>query len=90
MQLIEGSSSAPAIIQQVRSHADGVDRVMVFLDSNHTHEHVLAEVNAYANLVSVGSYRILFDTVIETCLLDPSPIGLGMLVTIPKLLQISV
>lgn len=65
MELIEGSSIDPEIIQQVRSHADGVDRVLVSLDSNHTHEHVLAELNAYADLVSVGSYCIVFDTVVE-------------------------
>jgi cephalosporin hydroxylase len=65
MELIQGSSIAPEIIQQVRSHADGVDRVLVSLDSNHTHEHVLAELNAYADLVSVGSYCIVFDTVVE-------------------------
>jgi cephalosporin hydroxylase len=65
MELIEGSSIDPEIIQQVRSHADGVDRVLVSLDSNHTHEHVLAELNAYADLVSVGSYCIVFDTAIE-------------------------
>ena len=65
MELIEGSSIDPDIIQQVRSHADGVERVLVSLDSNHTHEHVLAELNAYADLVSVGSYCIVFDTVVE-------------------------
>jgi cephalosporin hydroxylase len=65
MELIEGSSIDPEIIQQVRSHADGVDRMLVTLDSNHTHEHVLAELNAYAGLVTVGSYCIVFDTVIE-------------------------
>ena len=65
MELIEGSSIDPEIIQRVRKHADGVDRVLVSLDSNHTHEHVLAELNAYAGLVSVGSYCIVFDTVIE-------------------------
>ena len=42
--------------QQVLSHAVGADRVLVSLDSNHTHDHVLAELNAYADLVSVGSY----------------------------------
>ena len=42
MELIEGSSIEPEIIQQVCSHADGADRVLVSLDSNHTHEHVLA------------------------------------------------
>lgn len=65
MELIEGSSIDPDIIQQVRSHADGVERVLVSLDSNHTHEHVLAELNAYADLVSVGSYCIVFDTAVE-------------------------
>ena len=65
MELIEGSSIDPAIIRQVRNHADGIDRVIVSLDSNHTHEHVLAELNAYADLVSVGSYCIVFDTVVE-------------------------
>jgi len=65
MELIEGSSTDPEIIQQVRSHANGVDRVLVALDSNHTHEHVLAELNAYADLVSAASYCIVFDTVVE-------------------------
>ena len=65
MELIEGSSIDPEIIQQVRSHADSVDRVLVSLDSNHTHEHVLAELNAYADLVTIGSYCIVFDTAIE-------------------------
>lgn len=65
MELIEGSSINPDIIQQVRSQATGVERVLVSLDSNHTHEHVMAELNAYADLVSVGSYCIVFDTVVE-------------------------
>lgn len=65
MELIEGSSIDPEIIKQVRSHSDGIDRVLVSLDSNHTHEHVLAELNAYADLVSVGSYCIVFDTVVD-------------------------
>jgi cephalosporin hydroxylase len=65
MELIEGSSIDPDIIKQVRCHADGVERVLLSLDSNHTHDHVLAELNAYADLVSVGSYCIVFDTVVE-------------------------
>lgn len=65
MELIEGSSIDPDIVQQVRNHANGVERVLVSLDSNHTHEHVLAELNAYADLVSAGSYCIVFDTVVE-------------------------
>jgi len=65
LELIEGSSIDPTIIQQVRSHVDSNALVLVSLDSNHTHEHVLAELNAYADLTSVGSYCIVFDTVIE-------------------------
>jgi cephalosporin hydroxylase len=65
MELIEGSAIDPAIINQVRSHAVGIEKILVSLDSNHTHEHVLAELNAYADLASVGSYCIVFDTVIE-------------------------
>jgi cephalosporin hydroxylase len=65
MELIEGSAIDPAIINQVRSHAVGVEKILVSLDSNHTHDHVLAELNAYAVLTSVGSYCIVFDTVIE-------------------------
>jgi len=65
MELIEGSAIDPAIIEKVRAHASGVQRVLVSLDSNHTHDHVLAELNAYADLVSPNSYCIVFDTVVE-------------------------
>ena len=65
MELIEGSAIDPAIINQVRGYAVGVERILVSLDSNHTHEHVLAELNAYADLATVGSYCIVFDTVVE-------------------------
>lgn len=65
MELIEGSSIDPKIIDQVRCHTDGAERVIVSLDSNHTHDHVLSELNAYADLVTVGSYCIVFDTAIE-------------------------
>jgi len=65
MELIEGSAIEPAIINQVRGHAVGVEKILVSLDSNHTHDHVLAELNAYAGLASVGSYCIVFDTVVE-------------------------
>ena len=62
---IEGSSIAPDIIAQIKAKAAGQQRVLVCLDSNHTHDHVLAELEAYAPLTSVGSYCVVFDTVIE-------------------------
>jgi cephalosporin hydroxylase len=63
--MIEGSSIAPAIIEQARDRARGKQRVLVCLDSNHTHDHVLAELEAYAPLVTAGSYCVVFDTLIE-------------------------
>lgn len=65
MDLIQGSSIDPSIINQVHEYAKSFNRVLVSLDSNHTHEHVYAELDAYAKLVNVGSYCIVFDTVVE-------------------------
>lgn len=65
ISMIEGSSIAPEIVEQVRSQAAGKQSVMVCLDSNHTHDHVLAELEAYAPLTSVGSYCVVFDTAID-------------------------
>jgi len=65
VSMIQGSSIAPEIVDQVRARAAGKRRVMVCLDSNHTHDHVLAELQAYAPLVSIGSYCVVFDTIIE-------------------------
>jgi cephalosporin hydroxylase len=64
LHLIEGSSIAPEIVAQVHALAAG-KRTLVVLDSNHTHEHVLAELEAYASLTSVGSYCVVMDTVVE-------------------------
>ncbi|MEA2019853.1 MAG: cephalosporin hydroxylase family protein [Campylobacterota bacterium] len=61
----EGSSIDENMIAKVKEFGKGYKRVMVFLDSNHTHNHVLAELEAYAPLVSVGSYCMVGDTVIE-------------------------
>jgi cephalosporin hydroxylase len=63
--MIEGSSIESAIVRQVHSIAAGYERILVCLDSNHTHSHVLAELEAYAALTSVGSYCIVFDTFVE-------------------------
>lgn len=65
IDMIQGSSIAPEIIAQVHDIAMGHERVLVCLDSNHTHEHVLAELEAYAPLTSKDSYCVVFDTVIE-------------------------
>ncbi|MBL8503015.1 MAG: cephalosporin hydroxylase family protein [Rhodocyclaceae bacterium] len=63
--LIQGSSIADDVVAQVRARTAGKRRILVCLDSNHTHDHVLAELQAYAPLVSVGSYCVVFDTVVE-------------------------
>jgi len=65
IQMIQGSSIAPEIIEQVKNIAKAYERVLVCLDSNHTHEHVLAELEAYAPLTSIGSYCVVFDTIVE-------------------------
>lgn len=63
--LIQGSSIEDDVVAQVRARTAGKRRILVCLDSNHTHDHVLAELQAYAPLVSVGSYCVVFDTVVE-------------------------
>ena len=65
INMIQGSSIDPAIVARVHALAKGYQRIMVCLDSNHTHDHVLAELEAYASLVSPGSYCVVFDTIIE-------------------------
>lgn len=65
IDMIQGSSIDAAIIQQVHAVAQNFARILVCLDSNHTHAHVLAELQAYAPLVSRGSYCCVLDTAIE-------------------------
>lgn len=65
IHLIQGSSIAADVIAEVCEFARGYNNVLVCLDSNHTHEHVLAELEAYAPLTSIGSYCVVFDTLIE-------------------------
>jgi cephalosporin hydroxylase len=65
IQVIEGSSVDSDIIRSVHKVAKAHSRILVCLDSNHTHDHVLAELHAYAPLVSPGSYCVVFDTIIE-------------------------
>jgi len=65
IRMLQGSSVEPAMVRQVQDLARGAKQVLVLLDSNHTHEHVLAELEAYAPLVTPGSYCCVFDTVVE-------------------------
>ena len=73
IEMIQGSSIAPGVADQVRTRAQGKQRVLVALDSNHTHAHVLEELKLYAPLVTPGSYCIVFDTVIEDMPSDMFP-----------------
>jgi cephalosporin hydroxylase len=72
ISMIQGSSIAPEIVAQVRAKAQGKRSVLVCLDSNHTHDHVLAELQAYAPMTTVGSYCVAFDTVVEDL---PAPLS---------------
>jgi len=65
IQMIEGSSIDKGTAEQVYKIAEGKSRILVILDSNHTHEHVKKELELYHCLVSVGSYLMVFDTIVE-------------------------
>jgi cephalosporin hydroxylase/nucleoside-diphosphate-sugar epimerase len=65
IKMIEGSSVDASIVEKVKEAAENKKTIIVCLDSNHTHEHVLDELNFYAPLVSVNSYIIVFDTIVE-------------------------
>jgi len=65
VRMIEGSSTSPQVMRAVEGYATGRDRIMVLLDSNHAHDHVLRELELYSSLVKPGGYIIVFDTLIE-------------------------
>jgi cephalosporin hydroxylase len=65
IEMLQGSSIAPEIVSAVRERAKSAKTILVCLDSNHTHDHVLAELEAYAPLVTRDSYCVVFDTLIE-------------------------
>ncbi|WP_243439153.1 cephalosporin hydroxylase family protein [Fundidesulfovibrio soli] len=69
--MVQGSSVAPDTVAAVRALAGRNGPCLLALDSNHTHGHVLAELRAYADLVTVGSYCVVFDTAIEH---SPNPV----------------
>ncbi|MCI1266880.1 MAG: cephalosporin hydroxylase family protein [Saprospiraceae bacterium] len=65
IKMIQGSSIDVDIVNEVAKIAKDKSVVLVCLDSNHTHEHVLAELNLYQQFVTKGSYIVVFDTIIE-------------------------
>jgi cephalosporin hydroxylase len=65
IKMIQGSSISNEILEQVKEIAKDKKTIMVLLDSNHTHEHVLAELEMYAPFVTKGSYLVVFDTIVE-------------------------
>ncbi|KOR31744.1 cephalosporin hydroxylase [Achromatium sp. WMS3] len=71
--MLQGSSVDLKIIEQVKFKAHPKKCILVCLDSHHIHNHVLAELNAYAPLTSIGSYCVVFDTIIEDFTADMYP-----------------
>ena len=77
--LIEGSSTAPEIVESVNGQIGADERVLVILDSNHTKAHVLAELAAYGPLVSPDSYIVVADGIMADLSDVPGrPAGLGV------------
>ena len=73
IDMIQGSSIDPDIVMQVHRYAANYKSILVCLDSNHTHDHVLAELQAYAPLTTKGSYCAVFDTIVEDLPADMFP-----------------
>jgi cephalosporin hydroxylase len=65
IELLEGSSVDEQTFEKVKKIAQGASNVLVILDSNHTHEHVLKELELYSQLVIKNNYLVVFDTLIE-------------------------
>ncbi len=80
IQLFRGSSTDDSVVSEVKKHIKPTDRVMVLLDSNHTHEHVYNELNTWAPLVKSGDYLVVSDTIVEELPKQthrPRPWGVG-------------
>ncbi len=73
VEMIEGSSISAEVISSVKEFSKNYNRIMVCLDSNHTHDHVLSELKAYAPLVSKDSYCVVFDTIVDDMAADAFP-----------------
>lgn len=70
ISMVQGSSIDAGVVEEVRSQIPSDATVMVLLDSNHTHDHVLGELEAYAPLVTPQSYCVVFDTIVEDMPVD--------------------
>ncbi|MBW1989553.1 MAG: cephalosporin hydroxylase family protein [Deltaproteobacteria bacterium] len=80
IDLVEGSSVDPSVVEKIHHMAKGQSPVLVALDSHHTHDHVLKELRAYSDLVTKGSYLVVQDTRIEdvdASLIKDRPWGKG-------------
>jgi cephalosporin hydroxylase len=81
IKMIEGSAISDSTIDQVNDTAKGKEKILVCLDSNHTHEHVLSELHLYSPFVSVGSYIVAFDNIVqdlpENYFKEKRPWGIG-------------
>jgi cephalosporin hydroxylase len=73
IHLYKGSSTDDAVVTKVVSHVKSADKVMVLLDSNHTHQHVLAELRIYAPLVTKGQFLVVCDTHVEDLAMPHRP-----------------
>ncbi len=73
ISMIQGPSLDEDVVAQVHEFAKDYERVLVCLDSNHTHEHVAGELEAYAPLTTMGSYCLVFDTIVEDLPADMFP-----------------
>jgi cephalosporin hydroxylase len=65
IKMIQGSSIDEGIVEEVKKYASGKEKIVVCLDSNHTHDHVLKELEYYSPMVSLDSYIVVFDTIVE-------------------------
>ena len=65
ISMLQGSSISPQIIEEVKKITQGKEKVLVILDSNHTHDHVLEEIKLYSPFVTKDSYLMVFDTIVE-------------------------
>jgi len=78
IELLQGSSTNADVFKKVKQFASPFKKIMIVLDSNHTHEHVLDELQLYADLVSPGCFLLVLDTVIDDLKVDPNrPWGPG-------------